>query len=249
MGIISNNCCKMKQESNESKSTSNTLRLNSTDRQAYYTKSDREIKFSSILEERHYDTFSKLTNKFSTQNNIEDNYNYNNFNRNVLITDELFYFPDYKLPNCDKFVNNKCVENIMKLVNSINYKIEALITQDDEYVIMTEKSIIAFKAENMNLLLIREIDLRKIEFISVTRDGKEVILHMQKDDNFIIKNNSEISEYMPDLINLVACITSSFYYMNVKGNQKDNLISVITLNQDFEIIYYLSYIKDFNIYK
>jgi hypothetical protein len=249
MGIISNNCCKIKQESSESKSTSYSLKLNSTERQAYYTKSDREIKFSTILEERNYDTFSKLTNKFSTQDNIEDYSNYNIFNRNVLIIDELFYFPDYKLPNSDKFKENKCVENIMKLVKSINYKIEAIVTQGDEYVIMTEKSIIAFKAENMNLLLIREIDLRKIEFITVTRDGKEVILHMQKEDNFIIKNSSEISEYMPDLINLVACITSSYYYITVKGNQTDNIITVITLNQDFEIIYYLSYLKDFNLYK
>ena len=249
MGIISNNCCKIKPENNEILSNSNNTRYANTERQAYYTKSEREIRFSSILEERNYDTFSKITNKFSIQDNSNYYSNPNNINNNFLVLDELFYYPDYKLPNVDNYKDNKCVENIIKLVKSINYKIESIITQDDEYVIMTDKSIIAFKADNMNLLLIREIDIRKIEFITVTRDGKEIILHMQKDDNFIIKNNTEISEFMPDLINLVACITSSHYYITEKVNKKVNSITVITMNQDFEIIYYLSYLKDFNIYK
>ena len=137
---------------------------------------------------------------------------------------------------------NSAVESIMTTNNRLDGVL--YLHQSDALILLTEFNIYEYEKNETKFELTKAIPIQEIDFITLTRDGKKVILHLIADRTYIIKHAG--------LEKLAACICATYFYDKTGVEIKENnnrQISVIVLNENFQILRVLEQKSDFNQYK
>ena len=99
------------------------------------------------------------------------------------------------------------------------------------------------------------IEISSINFVTLSRNGKKMILHLVKNNNNN-KNDNNLNNFILDykqLDKIVGCISASYFYdkLDYALNKKiiNRQISVIILNEKFEIFKELEKIENFEEYR
>jgi hypothetical protein len=224
-------------------------------------------------------------------------------NSNKFVIEDTFYKLSYKLPktldqiiffsnkkNDESFSHSvKSLENqIMK--DKINYAINEIkehkkinridgilfLKKTNQLIILTEFYIFEFIYENEAFFLSRIISITSIDYITLTRNGKKMILHLiqnqnqinnnknpstnannnnlENDSNFFNNNcNDNFVLNYKQLEKIVGCIAATYFYdkqeFELKKEFTNRQISVIMINENFEIVKELEKIKNFEEYR
>jgi hypothetical protein len=204
------------------------------------TKILKEEEKHSEFENFNEISFEKKANKFL----IEDNFLKQNYKLPTTI-DKLNFFKtkDEKTFIKIKVKINSAVNDIKKhkKINRIDGVL--YIKEFSQLLILTEFFIFDFSFKNENFILNKIVEIKNINFITLTRNGKKMILHLIEKQNFIL-------EYK-NLDKVVSCISASYFYDNFNQNKEsfNRRISVIVLNENFDVIRKLENLKNFEEYK
>ncbi len=181
-----------------------------------------------------------------------------------------FHTIDYKLPKNPKHI--KWIKKLnetekIDICNKINiaidnameeyYRLDGIIASGKQLVIFTEFNIIeltTYTNSNSNKYEIqRVVKIREIDFITLTRDGSTMILHLlpkyKKNNNENLNINSNLIVHSQQLENAVSCICSTHLYDKPKGEINGDTIPVVMINEKFEVIDILKEINNDEEYK
>lgn len=224
-----------------------------------------------MIEEHHdteyYDGFVEFDKNSFDDENKED-FQEISFedSKNNFIIEENFYKHDYSLTKCANDINwikQLPIDEKIKLFeitqSTINYAREIinfhridgiLILKDSKkLIILTEFFIIDFSFKNDKYELIRAIEIKNIDYITLARDGSLIILHLVP----LIKNNENINKNFiiqsNGLENVVSCICSSHFYVKPMECTENRKICVITLNENFDCYDSIKNSNDFEEYR
>jgi hypothetical protein len=127
-----------------------------------------------------------------------------------------------------------------------------IFNTNKQLIILTEFYLFDFSYIKERYEFQRIIEIKLIDFITLTRDGNLMILHMVP----IYRNNENVNKnYIiryQNLERVVACICSSNFYDMLNGQKIENLnrrISVIYVDENFESIEILQSLCSFEEYK
>jgi len=192
--------------------------------------------------------------------------------------------------NEKKYLNIANSENIENMKNKINHALEIIkesknapinridgilfLKKNRELVILTEFFIYAYVYENNSFYLNKTIAITSIDYITLTRNGNKMILHLvnggknmkenhlnQNLHTYIYKEKTNLNgdSYTNFVLNykqlekVVGCIASTYFYDKqdfcLKKEYSNRLISVIIINENFEIIEDLEKLTNFEDYK
>ena len=125
------------------------------------------------------------------------------------------------------------------------------LKKTNQLIILTEFFIFElFFDEKMEKFILKLIvEISSIDFVTLSRNGKKMILHL-------VKNNNNLNNFILDykqLEKIVGCIAASYFYdkLDCGLNKKiiNRQISVIVLNEKFEIFNELEKIDNFEEYR
>lgn len=234
----------------------------------------RKVNFYHLVEQRIFNyeedkEYNKIIYKTNVKqlqiSKIEDEEMITNisfeYSENRFVIEDCFYKISYDLPKTiDQLVdeinktpdNSDCLkENIELVIQSVlenNNRIDALImiNNNKRLVILTEILIQIFLLDNTNKFLVENTySINEIDYITLSRDGKKIIIHLINDKIICIEHDK--------LDRLAACIASSHLY-DINGtlitkNFTPRQISVILLNENFELFEQINNISNFIEYR
>jgi hypothetical protein len=277
MGLISDKCCKYKQNEdlpknlqsayNNSKRQFKKL-ASSRQRTTENTESgNRRVTFSNFVEQRNIHCQEEKEYANITYEDIQrdpvfceikddelvTNISFENSENHFVIEDCYYKFP-HKMPRTVddlSFVEEK-EQNLLK--THIQHAVQSVMTTNNRIdgilylhhlnalLILTEFNIYEYEKNENKFELTKVIPIQEIDFITITRDAKKVILHLVLERTYIIHSN--------DLDKLVACVCATYFYDKTGQDINNNRqISVIVLNENFNIIPTLELKSDFSEYK
>jgi hypothetical protein len=229
---------------------------------SYIVEDDEEIKYFDGL------VNSEITGQIEE---TEENENFNEISfedsENIFIIEDNFFKNDHRLPKRPDQVkwikelpkdeyNNLCeiVESALDQAKGKNNfdRIDGIIIikQTKELIVLTEFYIIDFILKNDKYEIMRVIEIKTIDYITLTRDGSYLVLHLVP----IIKNNENINKNFvinsKQLERVASCICSTNFYDKQSGGKIENRkISVVIINENFEILENLKNINNFIDYR
>lgn len=190
-------------------------------------------------------SFEESENKFI----IEDN-----FHKQRSLLPKTFEEIENLLKKTEKSVENFFIENknkIIKVITEIknqSCRIDCIIPGQKENVhyiiILTEFHIFYFESLFGENFKQKQYLLNDIDFLTVTRNGRELIIHLIENRILIIKSN------IIKLEKVAACLCSS-YLLCKKGDQITNTrqLSVIVIDENFEILEKIEKTSNYIIYR
>ncbi len=178
---------------------------------------------------------------------------------NNFVIEDCFYKVSHKLKKSAEEIKIKNVSNqeqeklknmiseILKQVYRKNNRVDGIlyIPNSNSLIILTEFNIYEFKQKESNFILNRNIVIQEIDFMTITRDGEKLILHLIENKTYVIN--------FKKLEKVAACICATYFYdksgPNINSDNINRHISVIIINENFEISTKLEKISDFFEYK
>jgi hypothetical protein len=237
-----------------------------------------ELRTFIVEENEEVKYFDGLIDVDSNVQCIEDNPGQDNFQEisfeeteHKFLIEDNFYKHPYKFPKkvadikwikqLPKEELNKYAENLETAINiagekvkNMFYRIDGIIIfeSNKELILLTEFYIFDYLFVKEKYEFNRIIEIKLIDFITLTRDGNSMILHMVP----IYKNNENINKnfilMQQRLERVVACICSSNFYDMPTGQKLEHLnrrISVIFIDENFEVFETLQSVTSFDEYK
>jgi hypothetical protein len=179
---------------------------------------------------------------------------------NYFVIEDCFYKVPHKFPKTSielKFSSNLDEVNQNKLCDAINEAIQNVkeksnridgiiyIETSSLLIILTEFFILELKLDKEKFIINKKIPIQDIDFITLTRDGKKIIFHL-------IDNKTYIINYFK-LERVASCICATYFYdktgNEVGGENINRHISVIVINENFDVLPNLERVSDFFEYK
>jgi len=165
---------------------------------------------------------------------------------------------------------SQSLKSIQEIKNMPVHRIDGILflKKNKELIILTEFFIFYFVYENNAFNLIRNIAITSIDYVTLTRNGNKMILHLvssvlnknlKNNNNFSNNNSNSTANTRNFVLNykqlekVVGCIASTYFYdkqdFGLKKEFLNRHISVIIVNENFEIFDDLEKIKNFDEYK
>jgi hypothetical protein len=178
---------------------------------------------------------------------------------NYFVIEDCFYKVPHKLNRSAEEVRIKngseqeqeklrnMIGDILKQVLRKNNRIDGILLIQDSnlLIVLTEFNIYEFKRKEAIFILSRNIVIQEIDFMTITRDGLKLILHLIENKSYVIN--------FKKLEKVAACICATYFYdksgPNINPDNINRHISVIVINENFENITKLEKISDFFEYK
>lgn len=248
---------------------------------SYSTVGKKKVSFSPMIELRNYNVEDTTNNEMVYYDDIKHSEDINNeeIMMNIsfeemeyrFVIEDCFYKQSYKLPKTLdsikelKMNNAEVVTMKGKIVEALTtakqnstspiYRIDGILYIKDtkQLVILTEFFLFDFVYRQNTYILNRTIMITSIDYITLSRDGSKVILHLVPQ----FKNKENINKnYILEHKNLekvVGCIAATYFYdkkdFGLRMEYVNRQISVIVINEAYEIFNDLQKLNDFHDYK
>jgi hypothetical protein len=163
-----------------------------------------------------------------------------------------------KIENAIKFAKNaiSCISNSNSKKDSPNHNSNSICTHFhrvdgillinfDKLIILTEFYIFDYSLSKNEFVLTRSIMISTIDFITLARDGNEIILHLIPS----ILNKTNYRVKYKNLEKVACCLSSTYLYDNPDlKNRGSREVSVITINNKFNLFDELEKICEYSKY-
>ena len=232
----------------------------------------RRVTFSTLVEQRNYHFEEEKEYEKIQFEDIQKDPQVNNGHNDEVVTNISFEYTEnnfviedcfYKVPHKmqrtaeevrilnggeqeKSKVKSMIIETLKQVMRKSN-RIDGivLIEESNLLIVLTEFNIFEFKRKEANFILSRNVVIQEIDFVTITRDGRKLIFHLIENKSYVIN--------FKKLEKVAACICATYFYdkagPNINSENINRHISVIIINEAFDVLTKLERISDFFEYK